>query len=75
MKNTVWSTASFAGSATASDAELQDLRDHFEHCHSQRGRMFRLRCIVEAMDGFLAPRLFTTVVVAAMLLSVGAAIA
>ncbi|MEO8124601.1 MAG: hypothetical protein ABI633_11185 [Burkholderiales bacterium] len=40
--------------------DRSDLRLHLQHCAYARGRLHRLRCMVEAFDALLAPRFVTT---------------
>ncbi len=48
-----------------------DLGQHLLHCVHARGRLHRLRCAVEAIDVFLAPRFVTTTAaMTAMMLAV-----
>ncbi len=55
--------------------DLGDLRHHLQECARARGRLHRLRCAVEALDAFLAPRFVTalavvaTIVLASLVLS------
>lgn len=66
-----WSTASFGESADTSPMELSALGEHLDQCRASRGRLFGLRCAVERMHGFVAPRFVTTLVVAAVLIGIG----
>lgn len=74
MKNSVgavkplWSTSSFGDSADASPLELAALGTHLALCRGLGGRLFPLQCLGEAMHGFVAPRLVTTLVVVAALM-------
>ena len=63
-----WSTSAFGDTPHPSSAELSELTAHLEECRHARGRMFLLRCKVEAMNGIFANRLMTIVVVALFLL-------
>lgn len=63
-----WSTASFGSAADTSPMELSALGEHLNLCQGSRGRLFALQCRVEAMHGFVAPRLVTTLVVVALLI-------
>jgi len=48
-------------SATAIDpADRRDLRKHMRQCTEARGRLHHLRCTVDTIDAFLAPRFGTT---------------
>ena len=40
--------------------ELTLLREHMRNCAALRSPMYRLQCVAEAVDGFLAPRFVTT---------------
>lgn len=64
----LWSTASFGDSVDTTPMELAQLGDHLDRCHVSRGRWFHMRCIGEAMNGFVAPRFVTTLVLAALLI-------
>jgi len=66
-----WSTASFGDSADTSPMELHALGEHLDLCRASRGRLFGLHCVVQQMHGFVAPRLVTTLVLAAALIAVG----
>ena len=64
-----WSTAS-CDSVDTSPMDLAQLGEHLDRCHDSRGRWFTLRCIAEALNGFIAPRIVTTLVAAALLIGV-----
>ena len=63
-----WSTASFGDTADTSPVELSALGEHLNLCQDARGRLFALKCGAEAMHGFVAPRLVTTLAVLAALM-------
>lgn len=63
-----WSTASFGGTADTSPMELSVLGEHLDVCKGSHGRLFALRCIAETMNGFVAARFVTTLVVVVTLL-------
>ena len=63
-----WSTASFGDPADTSPMDLSALEDHLGACKGSQGRWFELQCIVETMNGFVAARLVTTLVVVSALL-------
>ena len=65
-----WSTASFGDNADTSPMELSALGAHMATCKTLQGRLFGARCAAEAMHGFVACRLVTTLVVAALLIGV-----
>jgi hypothetical protein len=62
----LWSTASFGDSVDTSPMELEQLGAHLDRCHVSKGRWFTLRCLAESMNGFVAPRFVTTLVLAAL---------
>lgn len=66
-----WSTASFADAAGASSIESSALGEHLELCRSLRGRLFGLRCAAENVQGFVAARFATTLVVLSLIIGVG----
>lgn len=66
----LWSTASFGDTADTSPMELSSLGAHMAACKTLTGRLFAARCAAEAMHGFVAGRLVTTVVVAALLIGI-----
>lgn len=68
LVNPLWSTSSFGESADTSALELSALGAHLALCRGMSGRLFPLQCLGEAMHGFVAPRLVTTLVVVAALL-------
>jgi hypothetical protein len=65
-----WSTASFSDTTDTSPIELSALGDHLDLCQGSRGRLFTLRCVGEAVHGFVAARFVTTLVVVALLIGV-----
>ena len=65
-----WTTASFGNPADTSPIELASLGDHLDLCQNTRGRMYRLRCAAESMNGFVSARFFTTLVVASVFIGV-----
>jgi hypothetical protein len=65
-----WSTASFGDTADTSPMELSALGEHLDTCKESRGRLFALHCIADAMHGFVAARLVTTLMAVALLIGV-----
>jgi hypothetical protein len=59
-----WSTSTFPASGESLATELTMLRRHLDRCHDERGRWFGLRCAIDAVHAFVAPRLVTTLVAA-----------
>ena len=68
--NPFWSTASFGDTADTSPMELSALGEHLDLCKESHGRWFALQCAAERVNGFLAARVVTTLVVAALLIGV-----
>lgn len=66
----IWRTASFGDSADTSPMELSALGEHLDRCRGSRGRLFTLHCLAEALNGFLASRFVTTLVVVTILFGV-----
>ena len=66
----LWSTASFGETADTSSMELSALGEHMAACKPLKGRLFAAHCAAEALHGFVASRLVTTLVVAALLIGV-----
>lgn len=60
-----WSTASISESPDTTPLELDAMRTHLHVCQGASGRLFALRCAVERLRGFAAPRRITTLVLAA----------
>ena len=48
--------------------DRKDLYLHLQQCAQARGRMHRLRCVVEVIDGIVAPRFVTTLSVTTALI-------
>jgi hypothetical protein len=59
-----WSTATLANAVDTSPLELRDLGAHVSRCNGCRGRLFALRCAIDAIHGFVAPRFMTTLFIA-----------
>jgi hypothetical protein len=68
---TTWSTASFAETASASH-ELLTLCAHLDLCRVTNRRVFAVRCAAERVNGFVAARFVSTLVVLAGLIGVTA---
>lgn len=67
-----WSTAAVGGAASASAVELSGLGEHLHLCNGARGALFGFQRAAETVDGFVAPRFVTTLVVATLLMGVTA---
>jgi hypothetical protein len=63
-----WSTSSLGHAAIASPAELSELGAHLRRCSCASGHLFALRCGGEALHGFLAARIVTTLVVSSVVI-------
>ena len=59
-----WNTASIPDATDTSPMELSELGAHVDRCNGCRGRWFALRCAVDAVHDFVAPRFVTTLQVA-----------
>ncbi len=66
----LWSTASFGDTADTSPMELSVLGAHMTACKTLKGPLFAARCTAEAMHGFVAGRMVTTLVVATLLIGI-----
>jgi hypothetical protein len=66
-----WSTSSFGAAVDTLPMELSALGAHLASCNLSRGRLFALRCVADAMNGFVAGRFVTTLVVMALLIGAG----
>ena len=65
-----WSTASFGDTADTLPMELTVLGDHLRQCKGAHGHLFALQCAAQHMEGFVAARLMTSLVVVALLIGV-----
>ena len=63
-----WSTASFGSTADTSPVELFALGEHLDLCKGCRGRLFALQCLAEAVTGFVAARVVTTLTMLALVI-------
>ena len=60
-----WTTASIPDAAESAPMELEHLGSHYSACNVQRGRWFRVQRAAESLHDFFAPRLVTTLCLAA----------
>jgi len=65
-----WATAAFSGAADTTPMELSALGVHIDRCNGSRGAMFGLRCVVDAVHAFVAPRFVTTLVAVGLVFGV-----
>ncbi|MDD5335181.1 MAG: hypothetical protein PHS32_15730 [Rhodoferax sp.] len=63
-----WSTASFGDNPGTSPMELSALGEHLDLCRGAHGRLFALQCAAHTVQGFVATRFVTTLVVLALLI-------
>lgn len=62
-----WSTAAAGRASRPPVADLQLLGEHLVLCRARSGRWFALQCGGEALRGFLAARLVTTLLIGLLL--------
>lgn len=62
-----WRTSSFASPPDTSPAELAELGEHLRRCQQRRGKLFGAANAAGALNGFLAPRFVSTLLIAAVL--------
>ncbi len=67
-----WTTAAYSEPADTTPMELDALGQHYDRCQGKRGRWFSLQCMMEALHGSVAPRFVTTLVIATLVIGVGA---
>lgn len=72
--SSAWSTSSFGETADTSILELSALGEHLGLCRASHGGLFRLRCAAETVHGFVAPRFFTSLLLALLCLMAGSAL-
>lgn len=64
----VWNTASAGTTPDTSPGELTALANHAAACERRRGRLFTVRCAFDTLDAMLAARVWTTILVVALLM-------
>ncbi len=69
-----WATSAIDGDADTSPMDLCALGAHVDRCNGLRGPMFGLQCAADALSGFIAPRIVTTLVAIAIVIGVGSLI-
>ena len=67
-----WSTASVPDATDTSPMELSALGAHVDRCNGCRGRWFALRCAVDTVHDFVAPRFVTTLFIASAVIGLAA---
>jgi len=58
-----WHTASLSNAPDTTPMDLQVLGAHVHRCNGSRGRWFKMRCMIEAVDAFAATRFITTLAI------------
>lgn len=61
-----WTTASYGDAADTSPMELAALGAHLDLCRETNHRLFTLRCVAEATNGFISARFVTTLALVAL---------
>lgn len=56
----LWSTSTYAQTAETTPAELATLGEHAAQCTARSGRLVALQCGATRIQGFVAARLVTT---------------
>jgi hypothetical protein len=64
-----WSTSSFSEAPDVSMRDVSALGEHLNLCRALSGRRFALLCAAEALAGFAAARVVTTVVAAMLVIA------
>lgn len=54
-----WSTATAGDAPDTSTFDLAVLETHLMSCDAGRGRLFRARCVGDAVGAFIAPRVIS----------------
>ena len=67
-----WTTASNADATDTAPMELRELGAHVSRCNGCRSRWFALRCAVDAVHDFVAPRFVTTLFIASAVIGLAA---
>ena len=62
-----WRTSSFASPPETSPAELAELGEHLRLCQQRRGTLFKAGDAADMLNGFLAPRFVSTLVIVVVL--------
>lgn len=58
-----WTTATMADAPGTVPMELSQLGEHVNRCKGSRDRWFALKCSVDAVNEFIAPRFVTSLVI------------
>lgn len=66
-----WSTTAFSGRDVGSTGDMSLLGAHYARCNGCKGRWFSIRCAIDAIDAFVAPRFVTTLFVIGAVIGVG----
>lgn len=63
-----WSTAALGGGGALRPPDLEALGEHLQRCRAGTGRGFALRCGAERLNGFVAARFITSLLLVLALL-------
>ncbi len=66
MVGPCWSTAAFGGGGTGALLDRDALGEHLQRCQGGVGRGFALRCGAEKLNGFIAARFVSSVLMLAL---------
>ena len=72
LGKTRWTTSSASDSTETLPMELSALGAHVDHCKQSVGRWFLLRCAVDTVHAFIAPRFVTSVVILGLVFGISA---
>lgn len=67
-----WAQSSSTPADRKDTSDLTLLGAHYRHCNGCTGRWFSIRCAVDALHAFVAPRFMTTVVLIVAVAGAGA---
>jgi hypothetical protein len=68
LRGPCWSTAALGGGGAILPLDLEALGEHLLRCRASTGRGFALRCGAERLNGFVATRFITTLLLVLTLL-------
>lgn len=66
-----WATSAFGSAADTRPLDSLDLGAHLDRCRRSRGTLFPALCLADAVESFLAPRVFTTLAAVALVIGAG----
>ncbi len=71
LETCCWSTTAFGSPADTSPHELAALGEHLRGCRDGQGRLFRWRCRIVVLRGFVISHVVTSLSVGLTLLGLG----